>query len=645
MFREPLTENQVNVLRSMLEELQAAGLGWQDQFVQCRMQGGLFALRTKSDVPKNLCASLSPVSTSNNREDTRENELNSMPSGPEAFVRFAPPSVQDNTYADELFYPPIDKKNDRYYEQAPLPITSKTSPHNLELIQEYLQPIRPISHLRESERQRNFDDEIALRRMLSAELSESPYERGVAMIPQEPDYINEDSFGESNQYFSDLQKRKQQNLASHFKERQHQLEEEEFTELLDKLATPQHSSFREITHTEHQRNPLLDQADLPLNNFHPKGRYPIFEADNEIPDSYYPLKQEFDLQNDQPYFEPNGIYTEGGVVYPESQNLAFDSKEEARNVLADILGFTRHERLDVKKPGPLTGPPPSSQSPEEPPKTLSKNGSINANMTVDSGETGPKSKKVPNVDHSTNNDHAPHSVDTAYAHVRLRNALDSWSEGERVITILAQTLGMEPYFTRTRVDRHEVSFFVEPNPDKKSASDVSKFLNDPRLKSNISRRYGIIIEAAGVGDKTKAIDSVSQKHLQNRLDDAPDVTHVMAYMFAGAGAAAAIVIVITLFLIKRHDKKKDKLSGLPTGITGTETCSKDYQELCRARMAGKGTTADSGRITSLAKESERPPSSRSSTSSWSEEPALTNMDISTGHMVLVSKIKCNDFME
>lgn len=103
------------------------------------------------------------------------------------------------------------------------------------------------------------------------------------------------------------------------------------------------------------------------------------------------------------------------------------------------------------------------------------------------------------------------------------------------------------------------------------------------------------------------------------------------------GAAAAVVIVITLFLIKRHDKKKDKLGGLPTGITGAETCSKDYQELCRARMAGKtGTTADSGRITTLAKESEKPPSSRSSTSSWSEEPALTNMDISTGHMVLVS---------
>lgn len=33
-----------------------------------------------------------------------------------------------------------------------------------------------------------------------------------------------------------------------------------------------------------------------------------------------------------------------------------------------MLGFTRHERLDVKKPGPPAAPPPSSQSPHEAPK-------------------------------------------------------------------------------------------------------------------------------------------------------------------------------------------------------------------------------------------------------------------------------------
>lgn len=48
--------------------------------------------------------------------------------------------------------------------------------------------------------------------------------------------------------------------------------------------------------------------------------------------------------------------------------ISVDRKLDARNLLANMLGFTRHERLDVKKPGPPAAPPPQSQSPNEPPK-------------------------------------------------------------------------------------------------------------------------------------------------------------------------------------------------------------------------------------------------------------------------------------
>lgn len=194
------------------------------------------------------------------------------------------------------------------------------------------------------------------------------------------------------------------------------------------------------------------------------------------------------------------------------------------------------------------------------------------------------------------------------------------------------------------------------NPERKTAADVARYINENRgVKNNIQRRVGYYVLHAGVGDRVKDLrdPSVSASRIE-LAEQGPDVTHIMAYMFAGAGAAAVIVIFVTLILIKRHDRKRDKLGGLQSGISGAESCSKDYQELCRARMAGKNGTstgngsgsgagggsnepAHSGRITSLSKENEgRPPSSRSSTSSWSEEPALTNMDISTGHMVLVS---------
>lgn len=51
------------------------------------------------------------------------------------------------------------------------------------------------------------------------------------------------------------------------------------------------------------------------------------------------------------------------------------------------------------------------------------------------------------------------------------------------------------------MDRREVSFRVEPNPDKKTAADVAKMINDNRFKTNVFRRFGVTVVRAGVGDK------------------------------------------------------------------------------------------------------------------------------------------------
>lgn len=217
----------------------------------------------------------------------------------------------------------------------------------------------------------------------------------------------------------------------------------------------------------------------------------------------------------------------------------------------------------------------------------------------------------------------------------IPNSIEDWKDGPRIVTALADMLNMQNYFTFSRLDRHEITFRVEDNPEKKTAADVARAINDSRFKNNLSRRLGVIVVRAGVGDKTKEPNSIMYSK-REYAEDGPNVTHVLIYMVAGAGLAAVVVIVMTLLLIRRHDKKRDKLGGLQTGLIATEASSKDYQELCRARMAGKGNDSPSaGRMTSICKDNEKAPSSRSSTSSWSEEPALTNMDISTGHMVLV----------
>lgn len=62
---------------------------------------------------------------------------------------------------------------------------------------------------------------------------------------------------------------------------------------------------------------------------------------------------------------------------------------------------------------------------------------------------------------------------------------------------------MQNYFTFSRVDRHEISFRVETNPEKKTATDVARAINDSRFKNNLQRRYGVVLVRAGVGDKVR----------------------------------------------------------------------------------------------------------------------------------------------
>lgn len=117
-----------------------------------------------------------------------------------------------------------------------------------------------------------------------------------------------------------------------------------------------------------------------------------------------------------------------------------------------------------------------------------------------------------------------------------------------------------------------------------------------------------------------------------------DMSSSLSGALIAAGIAAAIAAaVVTLMIARRHAKYRAKLAGL---TTPDPEASKDYQDLCRARMQAKQPTekVESPRITNLSRESDFNylPSNRSSTSSWGEEPALSNMDISTGHMVLVS---------
>ncbi|CAG5896057.1 unnamed protein product [Menidia menidia] len=107
----------------------------------------------------------------------------------------------------------------------------------------------------------------------------------------------------------------------------------------------------------------------------------------------------------------------------------------------------------------------------------------------------------------------------------------------------------------------------------------------------------------------------------------------------------ALAVSGTFFCVRQrsHLHMKEKLASLGTDTSTDATAT--YQELCRQRMAIRTServerpeTLRHSRLNSVSSQfSDGPaasPSTRSSTSSWCEEPVPSNMDISTGHMIL-----------
>uniref|UniRef100_A0A8C3AWZ2 Protein tyrosine phosphatase receptor type N2 n=1 Tax=Cyclopterus lumpus TaxID=8103 RepID=A0A8C3AWZ2_CYCLU len=107
----------------------------------------------------------------------------------------------------------------------------------------------------------------------------------------------------------------------------------------------------------------------------------------------------------------------------------------------------------------------------------------------------------------------------------------------------------------------------------------------------------------------------------------------------------ALAVSTTFFCVRQrsHLRMKEKLASLGTDTSTDATAT--YQELCRQRMAirtseraDRPETLRHSRLNSVSSQfSDGPaasPSTRSSTSSWCEEPVPSNMDISTGHMIL-----------
>ncbi|XP_012668413.1 receptor-type tyrosine-protein phosphatase N2 [Otolemur garnettii] len=211
----------------------------------------------------------------------------------------------------------------------------------------------------------------------------------------------------------------------------------------------------------------------------------------------------------------------------------------------------------------------------------------------------------------------------------------SLEKGKQLTEALAHLLHLPASaFTDIDVLGPAVTFKVSTNVQNMTTADVAKATVDN--KAELQEASGLRVLQAGTGARSKL-------KLLPQQAEPEDSTKFVVLTLVSIACIVGVLLASGLIYCLRHTshhKLKEKLSGLG-GHAGTDATTA-YQELCRQRMAARPPDRPEGphvsRINSISSQfSDGPmpsPSARSSTSSWSEEPVQSNMDISTGHMIL-----------
>ncbi|KAM6908156.1 receptor-type tyrosine-protein phosphatase N2 [Lycodopsis pacificus] len=183
-----------------------------------------------------------------------------------------------------------------------------------------------------------------------------------------------------------------------------------------------------------------------------------------------------------------------------------------------------------------------------------------------------------------------------------------------------------------------LTFRIGPNPMNVSTAELVQVA--VQQKQQLEKETGLKIVEAGVSDRGSLTQIPVVK--ETRVESGQFLLlSVLCMLFI----LVALAVSTTFFCVRQrsHLRMKEKLASLGTDTSTDATAT--YQELCRQRMAIRTSdrverpeTLRHSRLNSVSSQfSDGPaasPSTRSSTSSWCEEPVPSNMDISTGHMIL-----------
>ncbi|NWH50104.1 PTPRN protein, partial [Fregata magnificens] len=209
--------------------------------------------------------------------------------------------------------------------------------------------------------------------------------------------------------------------------------------------------------------------------------------------------------------------------------------------------------------------------------------------------------------------------------------------GVRLLELLAKRLHLSTAsFINISVVGPALTFRIRQNPQNLSLADVAS--RAEQVKAELEAELGLKIVQTGVGERNEAA-------AYSRPSRFGDGFHSVLLTFIALACVAGIAIAAAAaFCLRRHAKQREKERLAALGPEGAADTTFEYQELCRQHMAAKSlfgraeAPAETSRVSSVSSQfSDAPqpsPSSHSSTPSWCEEPVQSNMDISTGHMIL-----------
>lgn len=319
--------------------------------------------------------------------------------------------------------------------------------------------------------------------------------------------------------------------------------------------------------------------------------------------------------------------------------------------------FSRNERYDVKKPGPfypnsannfflnkVLEEEESSEDQDEPhsqdPLELRGNekGQVEIEQPILAPVKDKRPLKIADEVESNNN------VDKDFVHIYLNKRLQTWFQGSDMIHHLADELGLpEEAITNRLIENQHVQFRVEPNPQNIDAEKVADILGENiEMKKRVAKKFGVDIDNVLAGHEH---DLPEMLYARSRN------LYAMIGMAVGTVTITGLLVsVAVLVLIKRRQKMTRLKQNQMEQDEEDSRLRDQYSELCRdwsntSKLTSVNNDPQNGGTTKNAaleetmpsderKMSSRESSKDSENSNRADEPTASNMDISTGHMVL-----------